>query len=173
MARAQQGDKDAYKRLLVEIAPYLRSLAIRRFQSRGDAEDAVQEILITVHAIRNTYDPARPFGPWLVAIANRRIVDGLRRQGRRQARELPMEEEHEFFGAPESKVLEQMADNRVLRQALEQLPDGQRQAITMLKLEQMSLKEASGASGMSIIALKVATHRAMKNLRKIFRNNIP
>ena len=173
MARAQNGDKEAYRRLLEDMVPYLRSLALRRFHNRGDAEDAVQETLLTVHAIRNTYDPARPFGPWLVAIANRRIVDGLRRQGRIQSREQPLEEEHETFSAPETNLLEQMTDGRVLRQALERLPAGQRQAITLLKLEQMSLKEASGVSGMSIIALKVATHRGMKSLRKIFRNNLP
>jgi DNA-directed RNA polymerase specialized sigma24 family protein len=89
MARAQGGDRLAYHRLLREIAPVLRSLARRRYGSPNEIEDAVQDVLLTVHAIRRTYDPTRPFGPWLTTIANRRFVDRLRRQGRKQAREIP------------------------------------------------------------------------------------
>jgi RNA polymerase sigma factor (sigma-70 family) len=168
MASAQGGNKDAYRRLLEDITPYLRSLAARRFQRRGDVEDVVQEVLLTVHAVRHTYDPARPFGPWLVAIANRRIVDGLRRQGRSQAREVPFEAEHETFPAPQTNLSERTSDGRVLREALDQLSPGQRDAIRMLKLQEMSLVEAAAATGMSVAALKVATHRGLKNLKRIF-----
>src|SRR6516165_7888891 len=82
MARAQEGDGAAYHRLLQEITPYLRSLAARRYRDANDTEDAVQDVLLTIHSIRQTYDPTRPFAPWLVAIANRRFIDRLRRQGR-------------------------------------------------------------------------------------------
>jgi len=167
MARAQAGDKAAYRRLLEEIVPYLRSLAVRNLQNRGDIEDVVQDVLLTVHAIRHTYDPARPFGPWLVAIANRRIVDRLRRQGRCQARETPLEAEHETFAAPETNLQEAESDSRVLREAIDRLPPGQRAAIRLVKLREMSLKEAAAVSGTSIASLKVATHRALKNLRKL------
>jgi RNA polymerase sigma-70 factor (ECF subfamily) len=168
MARAQGGDKDAYRRLLEDLTPYLRSLAARHFQNPCDIEDTVQEILLTLHAVRHTYDPARPFGPWLVAIANRRISDGLRRQGRRRAREVALESEHETFAAHRANLPERAADERMLREAIEQLPPGQRDAIQLLRLQDMSLKEASAASGTSVAALKVATHRALNNLRKAF-----
>jgi len=168
MARAQGGDREAYRRLLEDVTPYLRSIAARHFQNSGDIEDAVQEVLLTVHAVRHTYDPARPFGPWLVAIANRRVVDGLRRRGRSRAREVALDIEHETFAAPQANLAETASDGRVLRDAIERLPPGQRDAIRMLKLQEMSLKEAAAASGMSVAALKVATHRALKNLRKMF-----
>jgi len=168
MARAQGGDRDAYRRLLEDVTPYLRSIAARHFRNSGDIEDTVQEVLLTVHAVRHTYDPARPFGPWLVAIANRRVVDGLRRQGRSRAREVALETGHETFAAPQANLPETASDGRVLRDAIEQLPSGQRDAIQMLKLQEMSLKEAAAASGTSVAALKVATHRALKNLRKMF-----
>src|SRR5258707_5711316 len=168
MARAKAGDRDAYRRLLEDVTPYLRSIAARHFQNSGDIEDTVQEVLLTVHDVRHTYDPARPFGPWLVAIANRRVVDGLRRQGRSRAREVALDIEHETFAAPQANLAETASDGRVLRDAIEQLPSGQRDAIRMLKLQEMSLKEAAAASGMSVAALKVATHRALKNLRKMF-----
>src|SRR3989454_4535368 len=167
MARAQAGDRDAYRCLLENLTPYLRSIAARHFQNSGDIEDTVQEVLLTVHAIRHTYDPARPFGPWLVAIANRRVVDGLRRQGRSRAREVALETEHETFAAPEANYHEAASEARALREAVESLPPGQPDAIRMLKLREMSLKEAAAVSGMTVAALKVATHRAVKSLRKV------
>lgn len=167
MAHAQDGDKAAYQRLLQEISPYLRSLAARRHRDPSDIEDAVQDILLTVHSIRQTYDPTRPFGPWLVTIANRRFIDRLRRQGRRRGRETPLMPEHETFSEPQANI-DERPDRHELEKAIEELPPMQRQAIQLLKLKEMSLKEASTASGMSIASLKVNVHRAVKSLRKIF-----
>lgn len=167
MARAQNGERETYRRLLEDITPYLRSLAARRHRDPRDIEDSVQDILLTVHAIRHTYDPDRPFGPWLVAIANRRMIDRLRVQGRSTARETEWTDEHETFAAPEANFHEAASDARALRHAVDRLPPAQRQAIELLKLREMSLKEASLESGMSISGLKVATHRALKCLRKI------
>ena len=53
-----------------------------------------------------------------------------------------------------------------LRRAIQDLPPGQRDAIEMLKLREMSLKEAAAASGTSVGALKVSVHRAIATLRK-------
>jgi len=166
MPHAQDGDRSAYQRLLQEITPYLRSLAARRHRDPSDIEDAVQDILLTVHAIRHTFDPTRPFGPWLVTIANRRFIDRLRRQGRRRNRETPLTPEHETFAEPQAN-LEETPDRRELEKAIDELSPMQRKAIQLLKLKEMSLREASTASGMSIAALKVNVHRAVKSLRKI------
>lgn len=167
MARAQGGDRGAYRRLLESVTPYVRAIAARTFRDQTDIEDAVQDVLLTVHAIRDTYDPARPFGPWLATIAHRRVVDCLRRQGRSRGRETSLETEHETLAAPQANLSETASDGRVVRDAIEQLPPGQRDALRLLKLEGLSLKEAAAASGMSVAALKVATHRGMKRLRKL------
>lgn len=167
MARAQGGDGDAYRRLLEEVTPYLRSLASKRLRVPGDIEEAVQDVLLTVHAIRQTYDPNRPFGPWLVAIANRRIIDRLRRESRLRSRETPLDAGHETFPASPANLQGATLDGRTLRAAVELLPPGQRQAIKLVKLREMSLKEAAAVSGMSVASLKVATHRALKGLRKM------
>jgi len=167
MARAQDGDGGAYRRLLEEVTPYLRSLAASRHRDASDAEDAVQDILLTIHAVRRTYDPTRPFRPWLVTIANRRLVDRLRRQGRLRSRETALTSDHETFPAHQANLDEEVSRRRELRAALDNLPPGQRQAIRLLKLKEMSLKEAATATGLSVTALKGATHRALKNLRKM------
>lgn len=167
MARAQDGNGAAYARLLTEITPYLRALASRRQRQASDIEDAVQDILLTVHAIRATYDPARPFGPWLVAIANRRLVDRIRLQSRHRMMETPLMPEHETpFNSVAAR--DETADHARLVAAIEALPEGQKQAIRMLKLNELSLNEASSASGLSIASLKVSTHRAIARLRDVF-----
>src|SRR5439155_4479143 len=53
MARAQGGDGEAYRRLLTDIARYLHSLARQHHRDPGDVEDTVQDVLLTVHAIRH------------------------------------------------------------------------------------------------------------------------
>lgn len=166
MARAQDGDTDAYLQLLGEITPYLRFRASRMLRDPRDVEEAVQDILLTLHAVRKTYDPARPFGPWLIAIASRRLVDRLRRVGRHWTHEVPLTLAHEAVateGLPEIDGL----DRHILERAIEALPPLQQQAIRLLKLEEMSLKEASSITGVSVTSLKVATHRAVKKLRNL------
>ena len=164
MARAQSGDGESYRRLLDGITPYLRSLAARRCRTEQDTEDAVQDVLLSLHSIRATYDPDRPFTPWLVAIANRRIIDHMRRQIRRRSHEQPVAREYETFADPAAGG-ETRVEHRSLEAAVRGLPAGQQQAVRLLKLQELSLKEASSASGLSISALKVATHRALKSLR--------
>jgi RNA polymerase sigma factor (sigma-70 family) len=173
MARAQDGDRHAYRALLEDMTPYVRALAARCFKEPNDAEDAVQDVLLTVHAIRHTYDPGRPFGPWLVAIANRRIIDRLRRHIRARSREIELSSEHETFSpdAANFQFEDTSADSAALHAAIATLAPDQRLAINLLKLKEMSLKEAALASGRSVSALKVATHRAIKSLRKRLRQS--
>lgn len=166
MARAQDGDVDAYLRLLKEVTPYLRARARRFHRDPNDVEDTVQDVLLTIHSVRHTYDPTRPFGPWLVGIANRRAFDRLRRQGRQRAHEIPLTGEHEAVET-EPDRRESSLERRNLDEAINNLPSAQQQAIQMLKLEEMSLKEAASTTGMSIASLKTATHRALKNLRSM------
>lgn len=170
MVQAQDGNQEAYRRLLEAVTPYLRSLAGRCFKDSADVEDAVQDVLLTVHLVRHAYDPARPFGPWLVAIANRRIVDRLRRDTRRRSREVALSADHETFADPETNLHKDALDEAALGHAIERLPPDQRQTITMLKLNEMSLKEAAAASGRSIPSLKVATHRAIRGLRRLLKS---
>ena len=56
-----------------------------------------------------------------------------------------------------------------MHDAIGRLPPGQRAAITMVKIREMPLKDAAAASGVSVASLKVSTHRAVKNLRKILK----
>lgn len=174
MKAAQAGDAHAYAKLLQEITPRIRAIVYRyrRFLAAEDIEDLVQDVLLSLHAVRATYDPARPFMPWLLAIVRNRLADGARRYARGAAREVIVEDLAVTFAAGDSNISSQeYGDADALRQAIHALPAGQRTAIEMLKLREMSLKEAAAASGISVGALKVATHRAMSALRKMLVKN--
>jgi RNA polymerase sigma-70 factor (ECF subfamily) len=169
MRAAQEGDRLAYAQLLNAITPLLRR-SIRRwrpFLRPEDIEDLVQETLLSVHEARATYDPARPLLPWVMAITRNRVVDATRRYLSRAAREAMVEELPETFSDDETNVIDEgYGDPEALHLALGTLPAGQRQAIEMMKLQEMSLKEASLRSGQSVGALKVAVHRGIAALRK-------
>jgi RNA polymerase sigma-70 factor, ECF subfamily len=167
MAAAQAGDRVAYRTLLLAVTPYVRAMAARAFRNPADVEDAVQDILLTLHETRALFDPARPFRPWLAGIARHRIADRIRRRSRALARETPLGPEHETFSADVPNREDVSADIPSLHAALGSLPAGQRVAVELLKLQEMSLKQAEGVSGMSVAALKVATHRAIKRLRQL------
>jgi RNA polymerase sigma factor (sigma-70 family) len=167
MVAANRGDTESYARLLRELTPVIRRIvgAHRRSLGPDAVDDVVQDVLLSVHAARATYDSDRPFMPWLVAIARRRIIDAVRRQVRRGAREGPFDDRTVTFVAAQTNTGEDAGRADDLRVAIAQLPRGQRLAIELLKLREMSLEEASAATGSTVGALKVATHRAMTMLR--------
>lgn len=166
MVAAQAGDARAYDLLLRDCLPLLRAIARRRIRDSHEAEDAVQDTLLTIHRMIATYDPERPLRPWIVAIAERRCVDRLRRRGRGAGRETPIDDHAETLAAPATETGEDRIASRQLRDAVAELPDSQRTALRLAKLEDLPLAEAARRSGLSVGALKVATHRALKTLRR-------
>ena len=170
MRAAQTGDTNSYEELLGEIAQLVRR-AVRRqrpYFSTEEAEDVVQDVLMSVHAVRVSYDPDRPFLPWLLAITRNRLVDHARRSSRLGAHEIVVDELDVTFSSEEANPSdEEYRDSEELRRAIATLPAGQRRAIELLKLQELSLKEAAAASGTSIGALKVASHRGMVALRRM------
>ena len=172
MRKAQDGDQAVYASLLRAVLPILKRVVQARlgFLPAMDREDLVQDILMSLHAARATYDPARPFKPWLMTIAHNRMVDQARRNSRRAANEVTVDEyPTDVVDADAGAAADPYGDPEELRQAIKALPKGQRSAIELLKLREMSLKEASQATGMSISALKVSVHRAIGTLRTSLR----
>jgi len=170
MVAAQAGDGAAYEDLLQAIAEIVRRIARRRrgFLGAGEVDDVVQDVLLSVHAVRATYDRGRPFLPWLYAIVRNRLADRARVHGRSTAHELVFDDLDVTFPAADTNLPgEEYGDPQALHAAIASLPRGQREAIELLKLKGMSLKEAAQATGTSVGALKVATHRAMIALRRL------
>lgn len=170
MIGAQRGDSQAYGELLRQLAPWIsRFVRIRQpYLARETVEDVTQEILISLHSVRGTYDASRPFLPWLKTIARNRIIDEARRYYRGRVHEVTPNT------LPDRPVVETTnpshetyADRAILVAAIRKLPPKQRKAIQLLKIEEMSLLEAQRITGMSIGSLKVAVHRGIKSLQKL------
>lgn len=174
MRAAQDGDGTAYTVLLEELVPLLRRVVGARggFPDAADVEDVVQEVLISVHAVRATYDPERPFLPWLLAITRNRIADARRKHRRGATREVTLDHpDVTSVQQPTNAATAGLEDRDALLRAIGELPPSQREAVTLLKLRELSLREASAESGMTIGSLKVATHRAMVTLRRLMKGS--
>jgi RNA polymerase sigma factor (sigma-70 family) len=168
MVAAQRGDAPAYRTLLRDSVAVIAAVARRQGVPPDRVDDVVQEVLITIHRARATYDPARPFLPWLRAIAQRRAIDGLRRQGRQAVREVHDPIAYESYPqevASADDRLDAEKRSQVLRASIATLSPGQRQAVERLALREQSLEEAAAETGRTKVALKVNLHRAIKALR--------
>jgi len=156
MGKAQKGDAEAYRAVLDHSRKWLTGFYRGRIDPAG-ADDLVQETLMSVHAKRGTYDPSRPFLPWLAAIARYRWVDRLRRSYRRPETEL---DETLSEGDHEAEVIARISIDRMLAQ----LSDAQAEAIRLVKIEGLTIAEASGRTGQSESLVKVNIHRGLKKL---------
>jgi RNA polymerase sigma factor (sigma-70 family) len=166
MRAAQAGDRTAYADLLKRLVPIVRRMASARYGRAVETDDVVQDVLLSLHTVRHTYDPRRPFMPWLAAIVRNRLIDAYRRRARIARIETPVAQIPETAdGAAPNLHVERPGDPELLRRAIAELPPGQRRAVELLKLEELSLREASAVSGLSTTALKVAVHRGLKALR--------
>ncbi len=156
MGQAQQGDRDAYRLVLEASRAWLRRFYARRIAPSA-VDDLVQEVLISLHTKRASYDATRPFLPWLAAIARYRWIDALRRTYR--AAEDPL------FDEPASEAdAEELAARISLDRLLTFLPAGQITAIRAVKIEGLSIAEAAARCGQSESAVKVNIHRGLRRL---------
>lgn len=168
MQSAQDGDQAAYARLLGEILPVLRATVRRKWRNPNDVEDIVQDILLSIHVVRHTYDPGRPFGPWLATITARRVADAAQRASSRAVNETTVEVMPETSSQDGTKYdQDRLDDQGEVRRAMAGLSASQQQAIELMKIRGLSLEEASVATGKSVSSLKVTVHRAMKAMRRI------
>lgn len=159
MVAAQQGNAGAYRRLLDELRKWLCRFYARRLPP-AMVEDAVQDALIAIHDKRHTYDPERPFKPWLVAVARYKWIDRLRSMGRATTEELPDDiavEDHESS----------VTSSVVLAQLMTELKPAQAEAIQLVKIEGFSVEEASARTGQSGSLIKVNIHRGLARLAAI------
>ena len=167
--RAQSGDDAAYREVLSRIAVRLRRYFARRlFALPDDVEDLVQETLLALHQQRGTYDPGLPVSAWVHAIARHKLVDLLRRRGRREALNEPLDdlaEDQLLVAAPDQQLT-----RRDLSLLLATLPPAQRLAIVLTRIEGLSVAEAAQRGGVSVSALKVQVHRGLKRLANLVRS---
>ncbi|KAB8313347.1 sigma-70 family RNA polymerase sigma factor [Erwinia endophytica] len=166
MAQAQAGDQQAYTRLLTALVPIIRSMVRKKIDDRTLVEDVIQDVLLTIHRIRHTYDPASPFLPWLMVITQARTIDALRRRSRQRHWEVG-DDEAVMPPSIETPSLPERQDPRdELATYLQQLSIRQRKIVEHVHLKEMSLAEAALQNNLTVSAVKSLLHRALTNLRR-------
>jgi RNA polymerase sigma-70 factor (ECF subfamily) len=168
MRAGMDGDAQAYRQLLDELSHSLRAATRRGFAQAGaalnDVEDVVQETLLAIHLKRHTWNSDQPLGPWVRAIARHKLIDTLRRRGRRI--EVPIDVVMDFLAADEPP-------SDLDRQDAERLVNGlrgrQQLIVRAISIEGQSIREVAERLDMNEGAVRVALHRGLKALAAMHR----
>jgi RNA polymerase sigma-70 factor, ECF subfamily len=163
MRQSLAGDGAAYHRLLKAMTPVLRAAARRGLARAGQpgdqSEDIVQDILLAVHLKRHTWDVEAPFAPWLFAIARNKLIDALRRRGRRTFVNID-----DFAETIPDKPAAESASATEVAAHLQSLPSRQREVLQAIAVDSASIKDTAAKFAMSEGAVRVALHRGLTAL---------
>ncbi|MEM9429204.1 MAG: sigma-70 family RNA polymerase sigma factor [Pseudomonadota bacterium] len=166
MAAALDGDGEAYRALLVEVADRVRRFARRRLARKGysldDVEDIVQEVLVALHTRRDTWDASRPIGPWIDAIIRYKTTDAERLLHRRRVSTDTLDQVAETVAAAPvgSHHLAEVG------RYLEALSQRERGVVSALCLDGISVAGCAKKLGISEVAVRVAFHRGLARLAR-------
>jgi RNA polymerase sigma-70 factor, ECF subfamily len=164
MRRSLNGDKRAYSEILQETSRFLRPFLAKRLSFTNEVDDLLQEILISIHKARHTYDGNRPYRPWVYAIARFRLQDYLRAHyADRLHHADDLSEMEEYLHEP---VTESAISYEYISGEVEKLPEKQATILRLMHQEGYTAKEVAEKIGMNESAVKVAAHRAYKVLRQ-------
>lgn len=164
MKLAQSGDQRAYAALLLETSRLMRPFLEKRLSFESEVDDLIQEILISIHKARHTYDGNRPYKPWVYAIAKFRLQDFLRSHYSDQLRHaIDFDELEESL---HETVTESGFNYESISGEVKKLPEKQASILKLMHEDGHTAKEVAEKLGMNESAVKVAAHRAYKVLRK-------
>lgn len=158
---AERGDQAAFAALFQRYAPRLRGFFLRSVCSAVIADDLTQVTLLNVHRARRDYDPARAFRPWVFTIALNVRREHFRRAGRRNEVALEPGEPAAPSVSPEVST----PHDRLMRRAIGELREDQREVILLHWYEGFSFPEIGRMLGASTGAVKLRAHRAYNALR--------
>lgn len=174
MANYCDGDASAFRELYATVAPRLYGYLVKMSRSRALADDLLQQTFLKIHRARAAYVRGADPLPWIYAIAHRTFIDEVRKGKRAKVNvgdtdALP-EIAADLSGAPADRKDEPRVDPELLAatlDALAELPDQQREAVVLTKLEGKSVAEAAAIAGTTAGAMKVRAHRGYEALRKL------
>jgi RNA polymerase sigma-70 factor (ECF subfamily) len=164
MRQALAGDQRAYADLLTRTARLLKPFLSRRLRFANEVDDLLQEILISIHKARHTYDGQRPYKPWAYAIAKFRLLDHLRAYYADQLRDA--EDYDELEEILPNDVTETGLSYESISAEVERLPEKQATILRLMHHDGYTAKEVATKMDMNESAVKVAAHRAYKILRE-------
>lgn len=160
MMESQKGNAKMYERLLYEVSVYLGSFLKKKIGAQDHVADLVQEVLISIHKSRHTYNPSLPFKPWLIKMTQSRLIDYFRKNKRQIDCCTTLEDTDGSYLQSEADVSQ--LEIAQFNQIFVQLPQDQRDILIAMKINGQSIQQVASEKKMSVSAVKVAAHRAYK-----------
>ncbi len=169
LSAARAGAEWAWARLYGDLAPgvtgYLRA------HGAAEPEDLTGEVFLqVVRGLPRFEGDERAFRGWVYTIAHRRLVDELRRRGRRPVSTAPDEvlEAAAGSGGDVHEDATARLDEAAVRAAIDELPDGQRSVLLLRILGDLTIEEIARAVGKRPGAVKALQRRALKRVQKAY-----
>jgi RNA polymerase sigma-70 factor (ECF subfamily) len=162
VARVRAGDRSAFDALVHAYMRQAFQLAYRVVGHREDAEDLVQEAFLAAYQYLDSFDAARPFGPWLMRIVLNRGANLRRTRARRETEP----ETDAVSPAPSALEESERAEARVmLTQAMATLSERQRMIVTLFDVDGMTSTEIGEMLDLSAGTVRWHLHEARRTLR--------
>jgi len=162
---ANYGSKHSYAEFLKIFSNYLKKSLKNKIFNESEQEDVIQEILISVHKARHTYDGNRPLKPWLISIISFRVNDYLRKFYKdNRYHTFPIDENFDI--EEENDVTETSIASEDINSAIAKLNEKQQKILNLMYYKEMSVRQVSAELGFSESDVKVTAHRAYKILRE-------
>ncbi|MBL0135222.1 MAG: RNA polymerase sigma factor [Chitinophagaceae bacterium] len=171
----KEGNESAFKTIVEKWQDMVFNTCMGLVQDANDAEDVAQEVFIQVYESVEQFKGESKFSTWLYRIAVTKSLDHLRKKKRKKRfaflQSLFGVNEEEVIQDPEfhhpGVKLENKEQAAVLFKAISKLPDNQKAAFTLHKLEGLSYQEVAEALSTTVSSVESLMHRARGNLRKI------
>ena len=159
--RARRGETEAYGELVLRHQTSVFNVCYRILNERGEAEDMAQETFLRAHSRLSTFDPERPFSPWIRRVASNICLNHLEAQ--KSTNELDDERNADKSEKPES-VYEVKERSEQIRGALACLPPGYRAVIELRHYQELSYDEIASELKIPLSDVKSYLFRARKIL---------
>jgi RNA polymerase sigma factor (sigma-70 family) len=173
LVRVREGDEGAFRELFARYAPVANALAFRLVRQAQVAEEIVQEAFLAVWRTPDRYDRSRgSVRSWLMGTVHHRAVDAVRReQAQRRRTEQAAALGPGVVDDPSDDVVAAIdlpRERGLVRKALEELPDEQRDVIERMYFEGQSQSQIAERTGLPLGTVKSRTLLAMRRLRAQF-----
>ena len=167
---ARNGDEDAFVQLARSYHGKVWATASRFARSRAELEDLVQDLFVKIWKGLPTFKNKSPFEHWLMRVTIRGCYDFLRKNRKRRESEVLTADVFESMSQIQSDERTEMRSNasEVVAILLERLDPKDRTVITLLELEERSVRETAELTGWSESNVKVRAFRARKKMKDLF-----
>lgn len=156
-----KGQQQAYSVLVERYQHFVFTIALRYVQNREEAEELAQDTFVKAYRSLADFKGQSKFSTWLYAITTNTCMSHNRKK---KESIVSLEERHEFIAADHK---DNKTSQALIRQALQHLPEGDAQVITLFYLAEQSLDETGQILGLSLSNVKVKLFRARQKLRDI------